>query len=234
MTSTRASIKHKSPGDGGGKCVPGLGNVLTTNEPVVLSSFHKAGGANATGMTRHRLFRVSSVDALTRLALAAQGGDQAAFDQLVEGAYAQVWRLCARLVEEQCADDLAQESFLRAVHALPTFRAEASARTWLLAIARNTCRDEVRTRGRRRRRDAALVAGRVNEERMTTDAGHEVVVTDVVARLTPERREAFVLTQLLVPDWRALGPTYSAPCRTLAQPAPRRAAARRTKTARTP
>jgi RNA polymerase sigma-70 factor (ECF subfamily) len=137
------------------------------------------------------------VDDLTRLALAAQRGDQAALDQLVEGAYEQVWRLSARLVDEQCADDLAQDAFLRAVRALSTFRADASARTWLLTIARNTCMDEMRTRGRRRRRDAALVAGGASRESMTVDAGHEVVVADVVARLAPERREAFVLTQLL-------------------------------------
>jgi RNA polymerase sigma-70 factor, ECF subfamily len=137
------------------------------------------------------------VDALTRLALAAGAGDRAALDQLVEGAYEQVWRLCARLVDEQCADDLAQDAFLRAVRALPTFRAEASARTWLLTIARNTCMDELRTRGRRRRRDASLVAGARGREEVTTDAGHEVGVVDVLARLAPKRREAFVLTQLL-------------------------------------
>jgi RNA polymerase sigma-70 factor, ECF subfamily len=142
-------------------------------------------------------FRVTAVDTLTRLALAARAGDRAALDQLVEGAYEQVWRLCARLVDEQCADDLAQDAFLRAVRAMPTFRAEASARTWLLAIARNTCMDELRTRTRRRRRDAALVACAAVRPGPTTDAGHQAGVTDMLARLAPGRREAFVLTQLL-------------------------------------
>ncbi len=137
------------------------------------------------------------MDTLTRLALAARAGDRAALDQLVEGAYEQVWRLCGRLVDEQCADDLAQDAFLRAVRAMPTFRAEASARTWLLAIARNTCMDELRTRTRRRRRDAALVAAGAGRHDHTTDAGHRVGVTDMLARLAPGRREAFVLTQLL-------------------------------------
>jgi RNA polymerase sigma-70 factor, ECF subfamily len=137
------------------------------------------------------------VDALTRLAVAACAGDRAALDQLIEGAYEQVWRLCARLVDEQSADDLAQEAFLRAVRAMPAYRAEASARTWLLAIARNTCMDELRTRSRRRRRDATLVARVAGRPDVTTDAGHEVGIADMLARLTPERREAFVLTQLL-------------------------------------
>ncbi len=137
------------------------------------------------------------MDALTRLALAAGAGDRAALDQLVEGAYEQVWRLCARLVDEQCADDLAQDAFLRAVRAIPTFRAEASARTWLLAIARNTCMDELRTRSRRRRREVFLADRARGRPAVTTDPGHEVGVADMLARLAPARREAFVLTQLL-------------------------------------
>jgi len=148
-------------------------------------------------MARTGALRVPGVDALTRLALAAGAGDRAALDQLIEGAYEQVWRLCARLVDEQCADDLAQDAFLRAVRAIPTFRAEASARTWLLAIARNTCMDELRTRSRRRRRDVSLADGARGRPAVTTDPGHEVGVADVLARLAPARREAFVLTQLL-------------------------------------
>jgi RNA polymerase sigma-70 factor, ECF subfamily len=146
---------------------------------------------------RRELLECRGVDTLTRLALAAGAGDRAALDQLVEGTYEQVWRLCARLVDEQCADDLAQDAFLRAVRALPVYRAEASARTWLLAIARNTCMDELRTRSRRRRRDAALVARGTGREHLAPEAGHEVGISDVLARLAPERKEAFVLTQLL-------------------------------------
>jgi RNA polymerase sigma-70 factor, ECF subfamily len=140
---------------------------------------------------------VPGVDPLTRLALAARDGDRSALDRLVEGSYEQVWRLCARLADEQSADDLAQDTFIRAVGALPKFRGEASARTWLLAIARNTCMDELRTRSRRRRRDSALVAGVAGRRDVVADAGQQIGVTDAVAQLGSERREAFVLTQLL-------------------------------------
>jgi RNA polymerase sigma-70 factor (ECF subfamily) len=146
---------------------------------------------------RRRLLEFRNVDPLTRLALAARAGDRAALDQLVEGTYEQVWRLCARLVDEQCADDLAQDAFLRVVRALPAYRAEASARTWLLAIARNTCMDELRTRSRRRRRDATLRAGGAGRVEVATGPEHDVGVTDMLSRLVPEKREAFVLTQLL-------------------------------------
>ena len=58
--------------------------------------------------------------------------------------YGQVWQLCGSLVDDQSADDLAQETFIRAVRTLPRFRGDASARTWLLAIARHACMDELR------------------------------------------------------------------------------------------
>jgi RNA polymerase sigma-70 factor (ECF subfamily) len=139
---------------------------------------------------------VPDVDALTRLALAARDGDESALDRLVEGSYEQVWRLCSKLVDAQCADDLAQDVFLRAVRALPRFRGESSARTWLFTIARNACMDELRTRIRLRRRDE-LLGAHLSRVDATGDAGQEFVVTDVLARLTPERKEAFVLTQML-------------------------------------
>jgi len=153
-----------------------------------------AGRSTGTGLTT--FLRVPEVDALTRLALAARDGDETSLDRFVEGSYDQVWRLCARLVDEQCADDLAQDAFIRAVGSLSGYRGEASARTWLLAIARNTCMDELRARTRRRRRDSSVMAGATTPG-SSADAGQQVAVTDMLARLSPERREAFVLTQML-------------------------------------
>jgi RNA polymerase sigma-70 factor (ECF subfamily) len=137
------------------------------------------------------------VDPLTRLALAARDGDRGALDRLLESSYDQVWRLCARVVDVADADDLAQDTFLRAVGSLPSFRGDASARTWLLAIARNTCMDELRTRSRRRARDASLAVSRRDQERVPAEATQEVGVNDMLDRLAPDRREAFVLTQML-------------------------------------
>jgi RNA polymerase sigma-70 factor (ECF subfamily) len=146
---------------------------------------------------------VPSVDALTRLAVAAREGDRRALDHLVEGTYEQVWRLCAKLVDDQVADDLAQDAYLRAVGALAKFRGEASVRTWLLAIVRNTCMDELRGRDRRRRRDSSLrAATRQRGGEGTTAADGSVAVNDMLSRLTPERREAFVLTQMLGLSYR--------------------------------
>ena len=96
------------------------------------------------------------VDDLTRLALEAGAGDQAVLAALVRRTQAEVWRLCAHLVDPQAADDLTQETYLRAVAALRRFRGDSSVRTWLLVIARRTCADELRRRVRRRRLDARV------------------------------------------------------------------------------
>jgi RNA polymerase sigma-70 factor (ECF subfamily) len=155
------------------------------------------------------------VDALTRLALIARTGDHRALDQLVEGTYELVWRFCARIVDQQSADDLAQESFLRAVAALPAFRADASVRTWILSIARNVCMDELRSRSRQRRRDASLANDAHTSRGGPPNADGQVVMTDLLARLTPERRESFVLTHLLGFSYQATADVCARPIGTI-------------------
>ena len=136
------------------------------------------------------------MDELTRLALAAGRGDSAALDALVQGTYPQVWRFCAGLVDRQSADDLAQETFIRAFRTLSRFGGDASALTWLLAVARHTCLDELRARDRRRRRDASLRDVH-RSPAVVADAAGEIAVADLMEHLDPERRAAFVLTQWL-------------------------------------
>lgn len=133
------------------------------------------------------------MDALTRLARRAQRGDKGALDAFVECSYDQVWRFCAGLVDAQSADDLAQETFVRAVRALPRFKGSASARTWLLAIARHACLDYLRTRSRRREGEVPLGPSSPS----VADASQESVVADLLDRIEPDRRIALVLTQVL-------------------------------------
>jgi RNA polymerase sigma-70 factor (ECF subfamily) len=136
------------------------------------------------------------VEDITPLAVAAAAGDRAALERLVTVSYADVRRLCAALVDEASADDLTQETFSRIMRALGGFRGEAKARTWLLAIARNVCTDELRTRVRQRRRDRGLIE-QAAVAPVSTDPRERLEIIDLVFRLEPERREAFVLTQLL-------------------------------------
>lgn len=103
-----------------------------------------------------------------------------------------MWRLCAQLVSRELADDVTQEVYLRAYRALPSFRGESSARTWLLSIARRTCADQVRDLRRRRR-----LATRIERPEAEPDPSRVVDVEALLAGLEPDRRTAFVLTQVL-------------------------------------
>ena len=132
------------------------------------------------------------MDDVTRLALAAREGDRVALSAFVAATQADVWRLCRLLAGPAHADDLTQETYERALRALPSFRAESGVRTWLWAIARRTVASSRRTRGRRARLAAALP-----RPRPAPDLAGGVSLDLLVDQLDSDRREAFVLTQVL-------------------------------------
>jgi RNA polymerase sigma-70 factor (ECF subfamily) len=79
-------------------------------------------------------------EAERELVRACQAGDRAAFDRLVERHQRDVYRLCYRyLGNHEDANDLAQETFLRAWRSLGRFRGESAFSTWLYRIAVNAC-----------------------------------------------------------------------------------------------
>ena len=139
------------------------------------------------------------MDDLGALAADTAGGDPLAAAALVRATQSDVWRLCAALGDAGTADDLTQETYLRAFGSLHRFEGRSSVRTWLLAIARRVCADAVRTRRRRRltmvREDAGLAE--VRAPGGPDPVGESAGVADLLARMDPDRRVAFVLTQLL-------------------------------------
>lgn len=138
------------------------------------------------------------MDELTSLARAAARGDHAALAGLVRQTQGDVWRLCAHLVDPASADDLAQDTYVRAIPALGKFRGDAPVRTWLLAIARRACAAEIGARSRDRRltaRVAAMPGGTLGQP--PAEPGAQAVADELLAALEPDRRAAFVLTQLL-------------------------------------
>jgi RNA polymerase sigma-70 factor (ECF subfamily) len=136
------------------------------------------------------------MDELTRLAVAARDGEPHDMAALIRASQRQVWSLCAHLVDEGSADDLTQETYLRAFRALRSFRQDSSARTWLLSIARHVCMDELRQRIRRRRRDALLFTHGGDEPAYLDQTG-QAEVRELLSHLDTDRREAFALTQLI-------------------------------------
>lgn len=129
------------------------------------------------------------------MALAAAGGDRVAVAAFVRRTQPEVWRLCARLGDRTAADDLTQEVYLRALPALARFRGDASARTWLLQIARHVCADHLRRVTRSRKLLDRLVRLGEVPDPVPARTG-ELDLDDAIAALDPDRRAAFVLTQI--------------------------------------
>jgi RNA polymerase sigma-70 factor (ECF subfamily) len=91
----------------------------------------------------------------------ARNGDLSAFNELVVEYQTLVYNLCYRMLgQAQAAEDAAQETFVSAWRNIHTVRGETF-RPWLLRIAANLCRDELRRRVRRPSTslDIALEAG---------------------------------------------------------------------------
>ncbi|WP_443072143.1 sigma-70 family RNA polymerase sigma factor [Streptomyces sp. NBC_01485] len=139
-------------------------------------------------------------DPATAWALAARTGDPDAVDRFVRALRPDVVRYVTYLsADRQLADDLAQDTFLRALGSLHRFEGRSSARTWLLSIARRTFVDSLRYAATRPRSadvdDWTAWAERAQPSGLPGfDEG--VALLDLLDALPAERREAFVLTQL--------------------------------------
>lgn len=137
-------------------------------------------------------------DEITRLALAAAAGDHAAKIRFIHATQRDVLRFVAGLVGSRDAEDLAQETYLRALRSLPNFAGRSSARTWLLSIARRAAADHIRAAVRRPRISAEPDWEQALERNATTPGVEDrVMLRELVLGLEPDRREAFVLTQIL-------------------------------------
>ncbi|WP_262063287.1 sigma-70 family RNA polymerase sigma factor [Streptomyces sp. STR69] len=143
----------------------------------------------------------SSDESVTNWALAARHGDPVAVDRLVRALHRDVLRYVAHLcADPQAVDDLAQDTFLRALGSLHRFEGRSSARTWLLAIARRAVIDSYRRAATRPRlsdvQDWQLAVELAQPQGLPGfDDG--VALLDLLALLPDDRREAFLLTQLL-------------------------------------
>jgi len=129
------------------------------------------------------------------LARAAAAGDPVATTAFVRRTQPEVWRVCARLGSRADADDLTQEVYLRALPALARFRGDASARTWLLQIARHVCADHVRRSTRRRALRDRLVQRSTPTDLVDAPRTGELDVDDAI------RLEGLTEVQLNIDDF---------------------------------
>lgn len=80
----------------------------------------------------------------------AQRGDKHAFELLVSKYQRKLARLLARFIRDPAeVEDVAQEAFIKAYRALPSFRGDSAFYTWLYRIGINTAKNHLVAIGRR-------------------------------------------------------------------------------------
>lgn len=140
----------------------------------------------------------SDEEAVTELALAAARGNARALEGFIKATQQDVWRFVRYLADAGDAEDLTQETFLRAIGAIERFSGRSSARTWLLAIARHVVADHLRRlRSRPRSAPGAEPERARRGDRHARGFEDLVEMTMMMAALRSDQREALLLTQLL-------------------------------------
>ena len=94
--------------------------------------------------------------------LLARGGREAAYRELVRRYERPVFALLYRMVRDrELAEDLAQETFVKALNAIDSYRPEFKFSSWIFKIANNAAIDHLR------RRELDRLAGAVRREGVT-------------------------------------------------------------------
>ncbi len=133
----------------------------------------------------------------------AREGDQDAFRLLVERHSLRLFQLAFRMTgNEQDAEDLVQETFLRAYKQLNRFQSRAGLGTWLYRIATNCSLDLLRRQKRRGDQEravefdseeAAILSDAAAPDQQVYHGEVRQKVESVMRELTPMERTAFVL-----------------------------------------
>jgi RNA polymerase sigma-70 factor (ECF subfamily) len=136
----------------------------------------------------------------------ARSGNRDAFRSIVERHSRTIFRVAFRLTRsEQDAEDIVQETFLKAYQELGRFEARAGVGTWLYRIAANAAIDLLRRRTTTVERSAdsradahvaRLASPAPGPERQALGTELRGMVDAAMAHLTPLERAAFTLRHL--------------------------------------
>lgn len=157
---------------------------------------------------------------------AAQKGDRESFDALVRRYDRSVLRLALHVLgNEQDAQDVHQEAFLKAYRHLSSFRFECSFYTWLYRIVTNLCLDQLRRRKSRREDPSTALDGsgeemdllaNLTDGRASANPARELerktmnaAIQDALNELTPRERTVFELKHYQGLKLRTIGEMLS-------------------------
>ena len=130
---------------------------------------------------------------ITLVTQVAVFGNKRAFDALLRKYQSQVRRFLLGLTagDSQLADDLAQETFIKAYTNIGKFRGLSSFSTWIMRIAYNTHYDYLRTHHQTEDADTPAVAARSGGT--TADCALGIDILNALATLKPEERTCITL-----------------------------------------
>jgi RNA polymerase sigma-70 factor (ECF subfamily) len=137
---------------------------------------------------------------------------QASFDAVVLAHHAEICRYLRRVIRAVGdAEDLSQETFLRAYRAYPSLPADANVRAWLFSIATNLAKNHFRSESRRRRAYGEVradvrsaVDGDGAPEAMLVSRETGAMVEAIVQRLPLKQRLAFTQRKMHGLDYEAI------------------------------
>jgi RNA polymerase sigma-70 factor, ECF subfamily len=161
------------------------------------------------------------------LMLRYQGGDRAAFAQLVRRHQAALFNFALRQVRiQQVAEDVVQETFVRVVQNAAEFKHEARFTTWVYTITRNLCIDHLRKRALRKHPSLDESKGeegdgptlgeqtadpRASVEREATGTELKERIARAVDQLPDEQREVFLMREIANLPFKEIAEITSVP-----------------------
>lgn len=119
----------------------------------------------------------------------AQAGDLNAFEDLVRWCQPDVWRVVRSIVRDRdMADDVTQDTFVRAFRFLGSFAFRSKFSTWLFTIARRCSMDALGKRSR--------LADAEPPDVPVADASERTEITAAIDALPEKWREPFLLIEV--------------------------------------
>jgi len=137
-------------------------------------------------------------------------GDRAAQQRLYERFSRKVYRVLVRIVGEDDAADIAQQSFLQVFRKIGQFAGTGRLERWILRVAVNEAYQHLRqTTPHRGRPLPGQLPGRVADS--SRQAEHQELLTTALARLEPELRAVFVLREIEQLSYAQIAEVLSVP-----------------------
>jgi RNA polymerase sigma-70 factor, ECF subfamily len=156
-----------------------------------------------------------------------RAGDLAAFEPLVEKYRQRVYRLAYNVLRDPDeAWDVAQDAFIRAFQALPSFRGDSAFYTWLFRIVMNVARDRARQHAARGRAfgtervdekdwDRVLVDQATSPDAHATQVEERDRIARALATLSEPHRAIIMLSDLEGLSYREIAEVLNIPMGTV-------------------